>query len=348
MPPRLLIVGQGLAGTAVAWQLWRRGIAFRLVDRDEPVTSSKIAAGLISPITGLRLSLHEHYDTWLREAVASYRSHERVLSQHFLHARGHVHLYRDEHGPRHWAKRLNDPAAQPFIHRGPFRMNGEVFHTERGGFQTKHAGWLDTAGYLAASRAFFAANGVFQTGEVLHTDLTEHADRIDWRGHAFTHVVYANGWHAAQHPWFNWVPFEPARGTILTARAGLHGERRLINCGCWIVPRPDGTLRIGSTFETKFTDPHGVDDDALAGLHAKIGRLLKVPLHIESQASAVRPVIRLQRTLIGTHPAHPRIAFINGLGSKGTLRAPHFARRLVEHLIDGTPIPPSMDVQGNL
>lgn len=227
-------------------------------------------------------------------------------------------------------------------------MDETIFHVERGGFQTKHAGWLDTAGYLAASRAFFAANGVFQTGEVLHTDLTEHADGTDWRGHAFTHVVYANGWHATQHPWFNWVPFEPARGTILTARADLHGERRLINCGCWIVPRPDGTLRIGSTFETKFTDPHGVDDEALAGLHAKIARLLKVPVQIESQTSAVRPVIRLQRTLIGTHPAHPRIAFINGLGSKGTLRAPHFARRLVEHLIDGTPIPPAMDVQGNL
>jgi glycine/D-amino acid oxidase-like deaminating enzyme len=54
-----------------------------------------------------------------------------------------------------------------------------------------------------------------------------------------------------------------------------------------------------------------------------------------------------QYTLIGTHPVHPRLAFFNGLGSKGTLRAPHYARRLIDHLMAGAAIPESMDVQRN-
>jgi len=54
-----LILGQGLAGTAIAWRLWERGLPFLIVDRDEPVTSSKIAAGLLTPITGMRMSLNE-------------------------------------------------------------------------------------------------------------------------------------------------------------------------------------------------------------------------------------------------------------------------------------------------
>ncbi len=50
-PAPILIVGQGLAGTAVAWQLWERGVPFLVVDPNEASTCSKVAAGLVTPIT---------------------------------------------------------------------------------------------------------------------------------------------------------------------------------------------------------------------------------------------------------------------------------------------------------
>jgi glycine/D-amino acid oxidase-like deaminating enzyme len=63
--------------------------------------------------------------------------------------------------------------------------------------------------------------------------------------------------------------------------------------------------------------------------------------------SAVRPIVKGRQALIGTHPAHPRVAFLNGLGSKGSLRAPWLARHLVEHLLDGAPLDPEFDLQDN-
>jgi glycine/D-amino acid oxidase-like deaminating enzyme len=47
------------------------------------------------------------------------------------------------------------------------------------------------------------------------------------------------------------------------------------------------------------------------------------------------------------HPAHPRVAFLNGLGSKGSLRSPWLARHLVEHLLDGGALDPELDLQRN-
>ncbi len=348
MAPPVLIIGQGLAGTSLAWQLWRRGTRFRIVDPDEPVTSSKIAAGLIAPITGMRLSLHENYAAWLCEAVRFYRDRERALGVRLLHARGHLHLFKNEGAQARWQKRKQELAVQPFIHRKAPRIPHDVFHHEHGGVQTRHAGWLDTAAYLSASQRAFDSLGCFMRGTVEQQDLIHTKDGVSWHGEDFGHAVFCTGWRAARMPWFDWVPFEPARGTILTARVDLHGERRLINSGCWVVPLDDDIARIGSTYETRFTDPHGFDPEAMNELHAKIARLIKTPVQIEAQASAVRPVIRLQRTLIGTHPAHPRIGFFNGLGSKGALRAPAFARTLVEHLLDARPLPPGMDVRANL
>ncbi|MDB6139669.1 MAG: Glycine/D-amino acid oxidase [Verrucomicrobiaceae bacterium] len=345
-----LIIGQGLAGTAVAWHLRARGVPFLVVDRDEAVTSSKVAAGLLTPITGMRLTLNEDYLGRLAEAVPFYRHKERLLGRHFLHARPVVRLFKNGEEPRRWAGRMLDPAERQFTQLHPPQplLDERVFDASLGGFQMKHAGYLDTAAYLAASRALFEKEGCWQSADMDVNELSVTTDEVKWQGRAFREVIFCQGWEAARHPWFDWVPFAPARGTILTARAGLQGERRIINRSCWVVAREDGLLRIGSTYELKFRDPHTADPAKLAELHQQIQQLIKVPVEILDQQTAVRPAITRQRTLIGRHPAKPRVAFLNGLGSKGTLLSPHFARRLVEHLLDGVPVPAEIDVAGNL
>jgi len=345
-----LIIGQGLAGTALAWQLWQRGVPFLIIDRAEAVTSSKIAAGLLTPITGMRISLSENYGPWWSEAVQFYRHKEHLLGQRFLHSRSHVRLFKNDEEPKRWAKRALDAEVQRFVHQHPPQplVDPTLFEAPRGGFQMKHAGYLDTAAYLEASRSFFVERKCWVSGEFHTNDLTVTEYEVSWKQQTFSHATFCTGWEAMRHPWFDWVPFEPARGTLLTARADLAGERRILNGGCWVLPRPDGTLRIGSTYETKFISAHEADPAKLADLHARLQRLIKVPVEILDQQSAVRPIIARQRTLIGRHPARPRIAFFNGLGSKGTLRAPVFARALASHLLEGTPLPAAMDLAGNL
>ena len=46
------IVGGGLAGCTLAWALHKRGRAVKIVDRGDLVTSTKVAAGIVNPITG--------------------------------------------------------------------------------------------------------------------------------------------------------------------------------------------------------------------------------------------------------------------------------------------------------
>ena len=46
----VVVVGQGFAGTALAWQLRWRGASVLVVDRGDPDTASKVAAGLLTPM----------------------------------------------------------------------------------------------------------------------------------------------------------------------------------------------------------------------------------------------------------------------------------------------------------
>ncbi len=345
--PRILIVGQGLAGTALAWRLWERGVPFVVVDRDEPLTSSKVAAGLITPITGMRLTVSWRYDTFYREALRFYRACGKRLRQRFFFPRGYVRLLKDDKEIAKWHKRRRDPDMQPFLHPQPPELNAEVIHLPDSGFQQRHAAWLDTTTYLEASRGFFESLGSWTAGSVQPADVSDDADGVTWNGQRFSHVIWAQGWRGARHPLFEWMPFQSALGTILTVRADLQGEKRIINRGCWVLPRADGTLRAGSTYEWTFEDPNTPSAAPVQGLEATLGTLLRVPAEVLATQTAVRPIIKNCQALMGTHPTHPRVAFLNGLGSKGSLRAPWLARHLVEHLLDGAALDPELDLQQN-
>lgn len=347
MDNRFLIIGQGLAGTALAWQLHWRGIAFLIVDRNEGVTSSKIAAGLVTPITGMRLNLNWRYDTLHPEALGFYRKIETFLEHSLYHEVPIVRLLRDEKAVSLWQKRRQQPEIQPYLD-GIGEVDSSIYRNPYGGFQQRQSGWLDTAAFLQTSRDYFQRIGSWQKGEVSPEDLILQGSAVTWQGEIFRKAVFCNGWEAASHPWFNWVPFQSAKGTVLSLEADTKGESRVINRGCWLLPTNNGELRAGPTYELNFEDPCTPSPEALAGLETKLRTLLNIEYKILGQQTAVRPIIKGHQVLMGLHPARPQIAFLNGLGSKGVLRAPWASRHLVEHLLEGTKIEPELDLSANL
>ena len=52
-----LIIGQGIAGSAFAWNLYLNDKSFLIIDSKEKNTASEAALGIYNPITGRRNSL---------------------------------------------------------------------------------------------------------------------------------------------------------------------------------------------------------------------------------------------------------------------------------------------------
>jgi len=387
----MLIVGQGLAGTALAWRLWERGVPFVIADPNEAETSSKIAAGLVTPITGRRLNLSWRIHTLLPEAHAFYQRVEEQLGERFYHPLATVRLLQDEREVAWWKERSSRGELAPFLEQtaGDQPLVAEdSFHSELGGFVQKHSAWLDAPGYLRASREFFASRGCLReclveesefdlessskagasgSGQGTHGPISIHelaagqgggaqsrgpsdpkgflgGNGVGWRGETFSAVVLCRGWkEQSKEGHFSWLNFDSSRGVIATLRAELP-ESRIVNRGCWLLPKGGGEWRAGSTYEFDFDSSL---EESIADLGGKLHGLLKAPFEILDAQRGVRPIVKQRQLVLGRHPAHDRLCVFNGLGSKGVLRAPCFARMLAEHLLDGAPLDPEVDVRSN-
>ena len=49
-------------------------------------------------------------------------------------------------------------------------------------------------------------------------------------------------------PWFEWLPFQPARGELLTLRIGRTLPQVIVNAGRWLIPRGSGIYLFGTTY----------------------------------------------------------------------------------------------------
>ena len=352
----IIICGQGLAGTLLAWALVKRGCRVLLVDVGAAVTSSKIAAGIVTPISGKRLTLSQEVGVFLPEAWECYGESARVLGRAHFHRRAQVRLFRNAEEPVRWAAQRGrvEFAAHLAADSEDQGMTGRLveaaqFHGDGTGFEMTTSGWLDTRGWLADSAAWFAERGMLRTMALDPGSVRPEADGVRLPdGTRAAAVVFCEGHAARRNPWFPWVQCKCAKGEILTLRVPeLAAERRIIHRGSWLLPVDDaGTFRTGATYEWKTLDTVPTMESR-AVLEGRLRELLRLPWEVTGHEAAVRPIIHESLARMGRHPVYPGLVFFNGLGSKGVLHGPRYARLLAEHLTEGRPLPPEVDVAGN-
>ena len=69
-----IIIGQGIAGICLAWQLKRLGRSFVVLDRADRFSASRVAAGMVNPMTFRRALKAWNVDTMLPIARDFYNS----------------------------------------------------------------------------------------------------------------------------------------------------------------------------------------------------------------------------------------------------------------------------------
>lgn len=326
------IIGQGLAGTALAWQLRLRNVACVVIDRGERVTASRIAAGLMTPITGPRLNLQGGWQADWTAAAAFYRDVQQLTGQDFFFEQPAVRLHSAAAEVELLARRQLDPqftalttAVQP-----PF--DERQIHAPWGGFQMT-AGRLDCQRYLKTSRDAFSKDCMLVEAAINVNDrVVESNDGVllPEAGLQCRIVVLCQGFVAASVSRTSHLKFLPAKGEILTLCIPEFEETRSLHHQGWLATAgtPNHFLT-GATFEWKQLDCQPTTA-ARVELQERLARFLKLPVEVVDQQAAVRPTMSDTQPVADWLPGSTNIAVLNGLGTRGALTAPRLAARLAD------------------
>ncbi len=309
------------------------------MDRNDCATASKVAAGLVTPVTGKRLVKTWRLDDLLPAADKFYRRAEAECGGGFFAVRPQLRLFADERERSVYDARKTAEFLGLVADPGP-PVDPAWFAAPFGGCQFPTARQLATDRFLAASRNRFEVRTA-SVDPARDVDASADGVRLPRLGVTAKTLTFCEGYSAAGNPWFPGVAFNSAKGEILTVRIPDLGESRIVNRGVWLVPLGGGLFRTGATYDHAAHDcvPTAAARDEILG---RLREFVRPPIEVLAHDAAVRPIIRVKHPTLGVSPRSARIGFFNGLASKGSLAAPFFAEQFAAFLCGAGDIDPEV------
>ncbi|MBF0255078.1 MAG: FAD-binding oxidoreductase [Gammaproteobacteria bacterium] len=342
-----LILGQGLAGSLLAERLLRQEIDLLVLDDGWQSAASTAAAGLINPITGQRLVKTADLEVLLPAALAHYRQLQQRFGQPLHHPRPMLRLLRQPQQQAQLEMRRQDPAYSPWL--GPLLAARDIpasIKAPHGAFEQFHAGFVDLPLLLQGIRQELLERGRLRQGRIDFEQIRLTPSGVEIGDLRARRLIFCEGYRVSANPWFKALPFQPAKGEILSLELPNCGLEQIISGSHWLIPLQGNRYRLGSNYDHAHLDQtpsEAIKQALLAGLSDLLHR--PGPVQLLQHLAGVRPALRGAQPVMGPHPRYAQLHLFNGFGSKGSLLVPWHAQAYADYLSGKGQIPPNADIR---
>ncbi|MEO8085799.1 MAG: FAD-dependent oxidoreductase [Bacteroidota bacterium] len=342
-----IIVGQGIAGTFLSWFLLKNKKTFIVIDEQKQASASKVAAGIIHPITGRRMVKAWMADTLIPFAQHTYQEMEAHFSRKIFHPFPIIELLSTAKEYNDWMSRSEDAGMQPYIENMKAEnLYSEVLQHFSQKIIVKKTSWVNIGTFLSTFRDFILEEKMIEEEKFDHDQLVLENDEVRYKDMRAGKIIFCEGVEALHNPFWKMLPFLPAKGEILIVEAKMNLQH-ILNRKIYILPIGNNLFKVGSTYTWKFDDANPTIE-AREFLISQLKLILKIPFEVVDQMAAVRPTVKNRRPFLGLHPEHNQIGIFNGLGTKGCLLAPFFADHLAGFLCGRNELMKEVDVGNSI
>lgn len=340
-----LIVGQGVAGSVLAWTLDQMGCRVVLADAPNLPSASGVAAGIVNPLTGRKLVQTWRADDLFPFLHQFYQDIETKLSGSFFHPMSIYRPYRSLDEKRAYETFTSELEIAKYVEQQTDnQLYDNYIENPFGGLEVKQGGWLNLISFIRFVREYFQEKGQFVQTHVYSNNLKVSDESIVFQKNQFKKVLFCDGTQGRENSFFDWLPYNVVKGQILTARVAHYPIRQVVNQGVFILPVDDNTIKIGATYSWHDLDWQ-TTTDGRSFLEQKVRSLLKIPYEVIGQSAGIRPATKDRRPFIGLHPDMPAVGIFGGFGSKGVSLTPYLARQFARFLVLGEDLDPEVNIQ---
>jgi glycine/D-amino acid oxidase-like deaminating enzyme len=339
-----IIIGQGLAGSLLAYQLLKKGKKIVILNDESLPTSSQVAGGMFNPMTGKNLS-----KTWLADELFPfmkkfYGNLETELKAKLFYETNIYRPFVNENQKQQFLAILQTQNLEDYIHFIEHTNDYPLIKNPLGGLLTYQSGWVDVPLMLDLLRNFFIEKNVYFK-EIFDLNKMQVIDNeVVYENFRAKKIVFCQGFYATQNPIFNWLRFNPVKGETLLATIENYSVSTIVNQGAWILPIKENLCRFGATYTWQPLDwlPSESEKEYLLN---RIHQFLKADYQIIDHQAGIRPATQDRRPFLGKHPAYENVFIFNGLGTKGVSLAPYLAEEMINFMENKKVLHPEMNIE---
>lgn len=331
-----VIVGQGLAGTLLALELEKRGRKVLVIDDGWKSAASQVAAGVLNPVTGMRIVKTLGADDLVPAAKRVYAALGERFGETFFHEMPFYRFYTSEHEREVKAKREKNPEYEGWLSADvpSGTLCGGGLADRLGGFFVNRAGWLDIPKLLGRAREEWRSRDVLIEENFDYADVEVSRAGTRWRGRdVLGGIIFCEGFRVRENPWFSHLKWQPAKGEFVEIElAGTENfQGQILKSSVAAIPLGGTRWRVGTNYDRDVLDTQPTAEVAerlrrsfcAAFSPAKSASDAKIVAH----RAGVRPAVQGTLPKVGAHEKFPKLFLFNGFGSKGVTWLPLYAER---------------------
>ncbi len=325
-----IIVGQGISGTMLSWALMKTGKKVLVIDQSLPHTATKVASGVINPVTGRRIMRSWQIEKIMPAAVAAYQEMEQQFGKSLIRQCNIISFHTTPQMSEAFAEKLL--TEKDYLSLPQQQDAYSPYFNYRYGIGEIGPSWyIDLHAVLSEWRQYLQEQEALLEEAFQWEDLVVNDTEVSYHGIRAGSIICSEGAAGFTTPYFKQLPFAPNKGQALIVEIEELPSNHIYKHGLTLVPWKENTWWAGASFEWNYPDA-GPTQAFADQTQAQLRDWLKLPFKVVDHIAAERPATVERRPFVGMHPQHHRIGIFNGMGTKGCSLSPYLAQQFAAQL----------------
>jgi glycine/D-amino acid oxidase-like deaminating enzyme len=337
-----LIIGQGISGTWLSYYLQKASKSFIVIDNDQPNSASRVAAGIINPVTGRRIVKTWMIDELLSFLIPAYEELGNELGIKAIEKKSLIDFHPTPQMKIAFDERVKENAGLLFHPKDEWQYQ-DIFNYDFGFGEVNPCYVVNLKGILPAWRKKLLSNNHLLEEDFEITKLKQADAAINYKNIKAEKIIFCDGIHSSQNPFLKNLPFALNKGEALLIESPGIPSTHIFKKGMMLTSIQKDLFWLGSNYLWDFPDDQPTEQFRKQ-TELLLRSWLKIPFKIVDHKASVRPANIERRPFVGFHPTYKNLGLLNGMGTKGCSLAPYFAKQLTDHLINGSQILPEAGI----
>lgn len=325
-----LIIGQGLAGSLLVYELQKAGKTCFVLDDPTSVKASEVAAGVVNPVVFRRLTKSWLVDDLYPQLLDTYAELEERFGIKLFHPL-QIKKVLGKGEAEFWQKKWAENKLQLYLEAKPDRLPHPFLQADFGIGTVALSGRVDLKQLVQKMDNELQQQQCIRFEKLNLKALKLEENQVCYQDIRAEKILFCEGHAVSENPFFKALRFRHTKGEVLRIKTNNYNGNFILNKAMFLMPEGEQFFRLGATYDWKDLSLQ-TTTKAREELEEKLVAVFTDQFVVIDHQTGIRPTTHDRRPVIGLHPEYPQVGIFNGLGSKGAMLGPYFARQFAAFL----------------